>query len=196
MSQLSPFLNVLIERKKRILWVSWFGFLLSFVLYTIAAYLGTTSQRPSQLDNTILLGAVGFAIVAGACSLIIPRVIYGETKLRKMLIEIPKIEGLAKSREGRIDENLLNELKSLTLDEQRMYSIFSCYTSWYVVNGAIVDLIAVIGLVPAILGVDFITYFYFGIPALVLKILHYPRPNTLLESIKLRAQKDAAHKEC
>jgi hypothetical protein len=193
MTQLSPLLNGLIERKKRILWVSWFGFLLSWVLYTFAAYLGThiTSQRPSQLNNTLLLGSVGFAILAGVFSLLIPRVIYNETKVRKMLKEIPKIEGLAKSRDGKIQGNLLNELKSLTIDEQRVYGIFAGYTGWYVVNGAIGDLIAVIGLFPAILGGDFELYFYFGIPALVLKVLHYPKAHAFLESIELIAQKGA-----
>ena len=191
--QLLPLLNELIERKKRFLWISWLGFLLSSILYTIAAYLVThsVSQRPSQLTVTILYVSVGIAIIAGVCSLIISRVIYSEAKLRKMLQEIPTIERLARSRDGKVDRDLLDKLNSLTLDEQRIYAIFAGYTGWYVVNGAIVDLIAVIGLVPTILGGDFEFYFYFAIPAFVLKVLHYPKPYAFLESIELIAQKGA-----
>jgi len=191
--QSSPLLNELIESKNRFIWISWLGFLLSSVLYIIVAYLGTYSalQRPSQLTDTILYGCVGIAIVAGVCSLIISRVICSETKLRKKFQEIPKIERLAKSRGGKVDRGLLDKLDSLTLDEQRIYSIFSGYTGWYVVIEAVVDLIAVIGLVPAILGRDFQLYFYFGIPAIVLKVLHYPKGNAFLELIELIAQKGA-----
>lgn len=191
--QSSPLLNELIESKNRFIWISWLGFLLSSVLYIIVAYLGTYSalQRPSQLTDTILYGCVGIAIVAGVCSLIISRVICSETKLRKKFQEIPKIERLAKSRGGKVDHGLLDKLDSLTLDEQRIYSIFSGYTGWYVVIEAVVDLIAVIGLVPAILGRDFQLYFYFGIPAIVLKVLHYPKGNAFLELIELIAQKGA-----
>jgi hypothetical protein len=106
-----------------------------------------------------------------------------------MLKEIPTIERLATSRNKKVDLKLLEKLKSLTLDEQRICAISAGYGAWYVVVGVIVDLVAVISLVPAILGVDFVIYFYFGIPALVLKVLHYPKLNALLESLKLLVQK-------
>jgi hypothetical protein len=191
MMQLSPLLKELIESKKRVLWLFWFAFLLCWVLYTIVAYLGThtNSQRPSHLSTSILYVFIGIAIVAGVCSLVIPRIICSETKLRKMLKEIPTIERLATSRNRKVDYKLLEKLKSLTLDEQRIYAIFAGYGGWYVVIGAIVDLVAVISLIPAILGVDFVLYFYFGIPALVLKVLHYPKLNALLESLELIVQK-------
>jgi len=189
--QLSPLLRELIEGKKRFLWLIWFAFLLCWVLYTIVAYLGThiNSQRPSHLSVLILFVFIGIAIVAGVCSLVIPRIIFSETRLRKMLKEIPTIERLATSRNRRVDDKLLKKLKSLTLDEQRIYAIFAGYGGWYVVIGAIADLVAVISLVPAFLGVDFVLYFYLGIPALVLKVLHYPKLNALWASLELIVQK-------
>jgi hypothetical protein len=89
---------------------------------------------------------------------------------------------LARTHNQCVDYALLEKLKSLQPFEQTLYSIAMAYLTWFVIIGVLSDLMAMIGLVSVILKGNFTDYFYFGLPAILLEILNYPKLDSVLET--------------
>ncbi len=178
----SDSLNELLDKRRKILWLIWVAFVFAIIVYAVVAYLVT--QQPikmaSPVPGEVLSIIILLAIIAGAVSLLIPRLVFSEKRITQMLRSPISLDRLAKNQNQRVDHALLEKLKSLRPLEQKLYSIATTYLRWFIIISALPEVIAIFGFISAFFTGSFTDYFYFGLPAILLEILNYP---TKLDSI-------------
>lgn len=181
----SDTLNELLDKRRKVLWLIWFAFIFAIIVYAIVAYVLT--QQPMKMAPPVpreVLSIIALlAIIAGVVSLLIPRLVFSEKSITKMLRSSLSLDRLRKGQNQRVDYALLEKFKSLDPSEQKLYSIATTYLTWFIIIGTLPEVIAIFGFISAFFTGNFTDYFYFGLPAILLEILNYPRKlDSILET--------------
>lgn len=176
---LSSDFKALIAPRARALFVLWGAIMLAPVMYLVVAwFLYGQAEGPGAAGKTDLpwnqIG-MGLLVLLGIAATYYQRVALGSKRLEAIVEASPVAPG------GK-DQDLFSKLPPA---EQRLLNLWQHYQTTMIVVWAILETIAVVGLVLTILQRDFLVIIPFALAAVILMVLKRPRPAEFMEGIRM-----------
>lgn len=176
---LSRDFKALIAPRARALFVIWGAIMLAPLMYVVVAWFlfGQTEGQGMGAETDLPWTQIGMGLLVllGIAATYYQRVALGSGRL-KAIVEAPPVAP------GGKDQDLFEKLPSA---EQRLLNLWQHYQTTMIVVWAILEAIAVVGLVLTILQRDFRVIIPFALAAIILMVLKRPRPAEFMEGIRM-----------
>ena len=159
-----------IENVRRVIWIAFLAAVPIYVCvaYTMIARSAIGVEPPPAIPLKIPL--VILSLVLAALAPYMPRLILPDSRLRQLIEQPPEV--IARDpRTGRVDEEKLARIKTLSLDEKRLFAIVSYLFVGFIVRLAFNEAIALYGLVLAFMSRSFVAVLPFAVASLALNLM-------------------------
>ena len=176
-------LREILQSTARILWILWFAMTAAIWLYVaVAFFIAGSGTRPATPEPMLSWVFAGLAAAMSVASLLLPRLLGSDERLRAALEAPVDLQGLARDpRTGKADPERLQRLERLSAVEQKLLAVPGFVFLPTVLSLALSETVAIFGLVLAFLTRSFDVILPFAIAATVLNLLLRPSLEPVLE---------------
>lgn len=161
----------------------WFVLTASILIYGVLAHLlAQQSDGTTAVDPAIRLAISMTAIAAGTASLLVPRFLLSDERVRRTLQPPVNSEEFASiPGSDAIDENRLNQVRQLSDSEQKMLRLPALLFTPFILRLVLNESIAISGLVLSLLSHSLTPFLPFAVIAIVLNVIGRPQIDPVLE---------------
>jgi hypothetical protein len=178
-------LNELLASRQRVATILWLGFLSALGMYGAVAYAVPRMQPGSPiLSDSALVSA--FALIAGLAgigSVYVKRWLLSEQRLAALVRSPASADRFAQAPNESLGSISREQLDALSDQERPRYAVAVTYLIAFLVSCACSEVVAILGLVAAILYRIPTLYFAFAAPALLLLVYHRPNVRGAVEAV-------------
>jgi hypothetical protein len=155
----------------------------SIFFYGVIAYLlAQKSAGPTDLQDGLQLALAGVAVLTGLGSLVVPRILLSDDRLREAMRKEPDPEVLAQhSRPGAVSDERLRQIQSLSSADRKLLQLPGLYFTPFILRLVINESIAIYGLVLALISHSFEPMIPFAVAAIALNLTCMPRIEPMLD---------------
>lgn len=163
--------------------IVWAALTASILIYGLVAYLvAGRISGPTQVPDLLPLALGGVAILTGAGSWLLARILLSDNRLRKAMRSEPTPEALARDpRRGIVDEERLRKIQLLSSSERKLLLLPRLYFTSLILRLTLNESIAVYGVILALLSHSLTPMLPFAAAAIVLNLTCIPRIDPVLE---------------
>jgi F0F1-type ATP synthase membrane subunit c/vacuolar-type H+-ATPase subunit K len=161
----------------------WLVLTASIFLYAMVAYLlAQRSPVPTDVPEALQLALTGIAILTGLGSVLVPRVLLSDDRIRKAMGPEPDPATLARHPKlGVVDEERLRRIETLSGWERKLLLLPTLYFTPFILRLALNEAIAIYGFVLAFVAHSFAPMLPFAAAAIILNLGCLPRIDPLLD---------------
>lgn len=159
---------------------------MSLLVYVFIAFnvLGSMEGGAPEDIATIKLALTAAAIAVGGASVLLPRVLLSESRVRAIMSAAPDLQRLATHPNGVVDQARLHALQAEDPSTLKLLTLAQRWMPTLILGMALAEAVAVFGLVLTILSHDAMQIVPFAAAAAVLMASHFPRLPALIERAK------------
>ena len=182
MFTISRELKEFLEPSRRLWLVLWFAMTFSMVIYVLVAFLVSRQHSPADLSSGLLTAFGGIAAVATLASLLIPRFLPSDDRLRSELNSDFDPESLARNPQtGSVNQDRLQKIALVAPYEQKFMVLPFLYFTPFILRLVINEAVAIFGLVLSILSHSLAPMLPFIAVAIILNLAAFPRLDPMIE---------------
>jgi hypothetical protein len=168
--------------------ILWFALTMTILLYVVLAYVLTFKGQPAQpFENSLRTSIYLIAGAVGVLSLLLRSRSLSEGHIYDKLKEEVDPQALATNREtGEIDRERLKIIKSLTPLEVKVVGLTGMYFTTLLISLAMNEVVAIFGLLLAILERRPEVVIPFAVAGILLNLLIFPRFSQFVDKTMAR----------
>jgi len=161
----------------------WFVLTASIFIYAAVAFLLERSgPGPTELPSGLQMALSVVATLTGAASLLVPRVLLSDDRLRQVMKRDADPVALARHPKlGTVNEDRLRKIQALDGSERKLLQLPGLYFTCFILRLVLNESIVIYGLVMAFLSHSFAPILPFAAAAVLLNLTCFPRIEPLLE---------------
>ncbi len=179
----SPALRELLRPAMFVNSMLWFVLTASIFIYAAIAFLlAQKGPGPTSPSPALQMAFAGIAILTGLGSLLVPRILLSDDRVRQAMQPDPDPAALARHPKlGIVDEDRLRKIQALSALERKLLQLPGLYFTPFILRLVLNESIAIYGFVLSFLAHSFAPMLPFAAAAIVLNLTCFPRIDRLLE---------------